>query len=302
MEKQGLPEIEDLYKQIMLTNKVVWGNKLRRPEIEKWLSNFTGEVQSKETEQHIALWLLANFVLYNDYEIHYLCKTLFNELIHKISSKISPKAKNLELEINNYLNRIVFYCAGKPSESGEFILYHFRAVNNIPIICFLTQPDIIPDGKDIIAFIDDNTLSGSQFEKFLTDHQKHFSTYSEKILLTFISTSDAKNRLTSLGIEVLSCVELDDRSKCFSKNSDIFHNYQSVLVQAKTIAEHYGKKIKPSIPLGFDNGQFTYGFYYNIPNNSLPIFWATTNGWFPIIKRLDKNYKKKFIYDFERFI
>ena len=36
------------------------------------------------------------------------------------------------------------------------------------------------------------------------------------------------------------------------------------------------------------NGQYCFGFSYNIPNNSLPIFWSSSNGWKPIFYRKEK--------------
>ena len=54
---------------------------------------------------------------------------------------------------------------------------------------------------------------------------------------------------------------------------------------AKKMCKYYGQRIDPRNPLGFRNGQFLFGFYYNIPNNVLPIFWGNVNGWVPLFER-----------------
>ncbi|MDR2409621.1 MAG: hypothetical protein LBE13_16135, partial [Bacteroidales bacterium] len=62
------------------------------------------------------------------------------------------------------------------------------------------------------------------------------------------------------------------------------------------------KKIGVTDPLGYKDGEYAFGFYYNTPDNSLPIFWGQKNGWLPILKRYHKNYRiKKYLHN-ERFI
>jgi hypothetical protein len=43
---------------------------------------------------------------------------------------------------------------------------------------------------------------------------------------------------------------------------------------------------------GYADGQLSLGFFYNIPNNTLPIFWAESNDWKPIFKRYSKVYTR----------
>ena len=57
---------------------------------------------------------------------------------------------------------------------------------------------------------------------------------------------------------------------------------------AKELAEEYGKRIEPKKPLGHNNGEYSFGMFYNIPNNSLPIFWSDKNEWHPIFLRKEK--------------
>ena len=62
------------------------------------------------------------------------------------------------------------------------------------------------------------------------------------------------------------------------------------------------EKIDSENPLGYKNGEYAFGFFYNTPDNTLPIFWGTNNGWCPIFKRYDKNYKRKNLEINERFL
>ena len=51
-------------------------------------------------------------------------------------------------------------------------------------------------------------------------------------------------------------------------------------------AEAYMK----SHPLGFADGQHLFGFYYNTPDNTLPIFWCKSPNWSPAFVRYGKVY------------
>ena len=62
---------------------------------------------------------------------------------------------------------------------------------------------------------------------------------------------------------------------------------------AYEIMKGYGERIAPSMPLGFDDGQYAIAFRHNTPNNSLPIFWSDRNDWFPIMKRKESPMKGK---------
>lgn len=52
------------------------------------------------------------------------------------------------------------------------------------------------------------------------------------------------------------------------------------------VAETYMK----SYPLGFANGQYMFGFYYNTPDNTLPIFCCESSNWSPAFVRYGKIY------------
>ena len=81
-----LPSEDELLQQIMLTANVVWLNQLSRRQIDEWLSNFTGTVYDPMYERRLALWLLANFVYYNEQEVRNLCRVLYREFLRNVFS------------------------------------------------------------------------------------------------------------------------------------------------------------------------------------------------------------------------
>jgi hypothetical protein len=300
-----LPSEEDLKRQIMLTSAIVWKHELTEQEIEKWLSNFKGEVFSNSEERKLALWLLANFVYYNNEEVIHLCKTLYRDFIHRMLSERQDRVGDVKSTIREILDTSRFYYTGRPGESGAFVLYLFRQGNGLPLDNFIYHPDELPQEISTIVFLDDVTLSDgakSQAASYIEEAKnKHFKN-KMSVLLTFIATNKAIQYLEKKGIKVISCIVLDERNKCFSHESNVFHYFHDQLDNCKIFAKHYGSKVRPLSPLGYNNCQFMFGFFYNTPDNTLPIFWAENNGWYPIIKRYDKNYAKGKYIELERFV
>ena len=76
------------------------------------------------------------------------------------------------------------------------------------------------------------------------------------------------------------------------------------------MSEYYGKKIMAifsdiymkEFPLGYNHDQQMLGFYYNTPDNTLPIFWCDEN-WISVFLRYNKIYGKgKVEFDDEQYI
>jgi hypothetical protein len=288
-----LPTENEMLRQIRVTGEAAWQNRISRPQVEGWLSNFTGEVFSAEYERRMALWMLCNFVFYNQNEVRHLCETAFRELLHYTLSTLPPQDKR---DWNDAAGRMLdntrFYHSGRPGESGGFVLYFFRQVNRLGVRHFLTQPDKLPPSVDTVVFVDDVVLSGRQATPYLNRATAAYDENKRKILLVFFSTDEAEDLLKQNDITVISCIKLHGRSKCFSDDSIVFVNHPLHRNSCKAIAEAYGEKIMPAHPLGYDDGQYAFGFYYNTPDNTLPIFWAEHEGWIPIMKRYEKKYGK----------
>jgi hypothetical protein len=291
---------KELIAQIVHISATVWKHQLSQKHINSWLANFKGEVLSIQEEKIVALWLLTNFVYYNEDEVRHLCKVLYREFIHQhLLSKGTTEIDDPSF-INDLFLKFKFYYLGKASESGGFILYLFRQINDIPLRYFLENFNPKTESAENIIFIDDVTLTADESSQAYIFF-KDVKCAGQKTLLTLIATKDAIINLQSIGVNVIATIVLDETSKCFSSNCDIFHNRESFITVCKEMVEHYGSKIEPTRPLGYKDGQFAFAFFYNCPDNTLPIFWSENNGWSPIVKRYDKNYRPKY-YEHETFI
>lgn len=251
--------------------------------ISAWLDNFQGEVFAQEDEQRAALWLLSNYTHYNEKEVNHLCRTLYKKFIHAYTTDNSLTEKTLLENMKNFC----YLPLGAPSESGGFIAYQFRKQAKIGIDRFFFPTDSENISGSTSIFIDDVTLSATQAKEPIIDFVRNHS-FDSVYLLTLISSNAAEKELSKSGIKTISCIEIDDRTKCFSHQSILFHKFPDLLEPIKELCMYYGNKVFSSYPLGYKDGQYLFGFFYNTPNNTLPIFWSNKNGWVPIFERKEK--------------
>ena len=288
------PETKTMMDFLKKTFEKSWKVELDIENVILWLENFSGKIHAKDVEQRLALWMLCNFTYYNEIEVKHLCSVLFKNFVHQLI--IDNNFTDVE-KIKNGIDECYFTSIGSAGESGGLMLYHFRQEANLSIDRFFFPTTLNTSDNDIIVCIDDVMLSGGTASRFFYKILENLK--CKKIYyLTLITCEEAITKLENLGVSVIYCASLDNRNKIFSDESLCFYKFHSLKGAARTMAETYGKDLEPQNPLGYKDGQYSFGFYYNIPNNSLPIFWSSNN-WNPILQRKEKlqnvsNYKREF--------
>ena len=275
------------------TCETAWRLELSRADVDDWLSNFSGDVHPRAYERQLALWLLLNFVYYNYDEVMHLSRVLYRQFLHNHLERQSfHSGAEVRLAATELLRRVLFYQLGRPGESGGFILYLFRQANSLPISNFVTSRDRTPDKIDTVVFVDDACLSGSQAQKYLK-HQTQDFKEANRALLTLVATPEATELLRAENTTVLAAHSIDERSKCFSPKANLFAGYQHHQSAARELALQYGARACPAKPLGYNGDAYAFGFFYNTPDNTLPIFWSDQGGWRPIMRRYEKKYTNR---------
>lgn len=279
------PTIDTMISILHKTIENSWKINIDFSEIEAWQKNFTGKVYSMDDERRLALWLLCNFTFYSIEDVNHLCKILYKKFIHDLAVR---NKFTTQQEIEEELKKVCFSSIGSASESGGLLLYHFRQEANLSLDRFFYPTSFTSSKDNTLVFIDDATLSGGTG---LRNFYNQLSSVPNKHIyyLTIIASEEAVKRLNEKGITVLYCSLVDDRHKCFTENSMTFHMFSELREYTMKIADTYGKAIvePPTESLGYKNGQYNFGFYYNTPNNTLPIFWSNKN-WTPIFSRKEK--------------
>lgn len=285
-----------LRKIIRNTSVVAWKNEISDGQVEKWLQNFNGSFFADViNERKLALWLLAHFTYYTYGDVRFLCKNLFNKYLH-IKLKNCDDS-NLEDKIKEIIQETVFVGLGNDSESGNNILYYFRQENQLSKKRFEISADKIYKN---LVYIDDVTMSGEQAADYIKSRNlKADNTY----VAIMIASDGVETSLhdEGLSVEVISSMTLDEREKAFSESAYVFSDKRIVKIKpiAKEFCEYYGKVAMQGWgymckhPLGYKDGQYLFGFEYNTPDNTLPIFWGSNEEWCPLFKRYQKIYEEE---------
>lgn len=273
----------DLVEKIKRISLAAWNGQLEILTLQSWLSNFRGEyLNNLVAEQNLALWLVQHFVFYTDKDIRSLSVNLWWKYIHFLLDRFERngfmKENSIDEKRNYILKKTVIQPLGNCAGSGTNVCYFFRQANGL-------DKSMFDMGKEkeyeFLVLADDATISGFQTAENLGAYK---TIDKEKFVLTFISTQKARSHISD-SAHIISSIELDEKSQCFSNSSYVFSRHQNWANIAKKMCQYYGKKIDPHNPIGFRRGGYLFGFYYNIPNNTLPIFWGTLGGWTPLFNR-----------------
>jgi len=318
-------ELDDrLKRKIEVLASQAWDNRLKWPDVQEWLQNFTGEYYSVEVERSHAIFLLSQVMFFGQDLLREMLKSVYENLYrHPIITKIRQDNNNtldedfIEARFVEELAATRFLGVGNPSESGPHLLYYFRQVNDLPKDLFIDSGDIYTivrqpdDSIEVVqaeatvkryVFIDDLLGSGSQISSYLTEKLNEISQFSgaESYYYSLFATTkglEAARGATLFGAHASCVYELDESFRCFSERSRTFASIPRELSFdiAKAMASGYGNKLVNSDrdALGYKDGQLLISFLHNTPNNSLPILWfdvPKSASWKPVFKRFDKKY------------
>ncbi|MFS0600870.1 hypothetical protein [Peribacillus frigoritolerans] len=230
-------------------------------------------------------------------------KDIASEIFSKIQYYDSEAVKNfcklgfIEWQVKNKTNteKTLFIPLGLSGKSGQMVGYFFRTANSISESKLknqvsLTLSDI--SGFDHIVFLDDFTGTGNQFlrnntVKFaIRNRASLLASRKKAATLTFISliaTEEAiKNIETNSPIKVIAP---HIRRRAYATDDDEFIEFNSKY--GSGLFRNRGRDCF----LGWGDVGETIIFFYNVPNNTLPILWSgayssvTKKNWIPLFNR-----------------
>lgn len=316
------PELEH---QLRSLAEQAWDDEVKWPEIEAWAKNFKGSTCDPADEQNHALFALTRFTYFGRRLVKEMLHSLYRDhfqapLMQRIRRNLGgiKDVARIEELYKSELSATRFVSVGNPSESSAHLLYYFRQVNYLSKSLFgdfsqvfstnISKSDVgslvslVPRERNVsrVVFFDDLVGSGTQISRYLGDHLPKIRSGKLGIDLRFMSLFATTQGLARLNSQFLfdekasALFELDDTFKVFDVNSRSLASAPEWFEKnkLKTLAEYYGKALRPASPMGYKNGQLLLGFSHNTPNNTLPIFWDEGNkiAWNPIFIRFDKKY------------
>ena len=312
MTDAGIQEQKNLEAKIKILNETLWDNRALKPDLEKWLANF-----SDEKEQLHALYLLSKFIYFGAVPMKKLLKSLYHDLykypiidcIRRNNNDTLDKAI-IEPAFKIKENNTRFLGVGNPSESGAHLLYFFRQENKLSKKLFIYTDEVIdrngttehlhfPNVKHYV-FIDDFCGSGSQattdtnIKRCVSNLKRLSADIKISYLMLFATTNGIETvRNSGLYDYVEAVIELDNTYKCFDEKSRLFPIKDGFLFEKDFTREFCFRLGRPLIQsilekeipkdkleeysdyaaLGWGDCQLLLGFYHNTPDNTLPIIW-----------------------------
>jgi len=290
---------KEIYNLIINYNKYIWEERLSKEGIVEWFKNFRGNVIDVDKEQEIALDLLSNFVYYNEDELKYLCRNSFIMFKQaKIKDFLSEGylMKDVELLFEEFLDKCKFTHIGRPSESGCYMLYHFRHVNSLSLARFLERWNEITVNIESLILVDDFLGTGDTAIRFwsspiIQEIIKNYSSLKFYYIVLIALERGMKEVEKNTNLKVICPQIFDEEHRVFSDRSFVFPE-KGKRDLARQICEKYGGNLEgKKYALGYKDSEALLGLHHNIPNNTLPIIWSDKKGWFPLFHRERKVYR-----------
>lgn len=244
-------------------------------KVQQWIDQFNND-KDKDTASKI----FSKIQYYDSEAVKNFCKLSF------IEWQIKQKTE---------INKTLFIPLGSSGKSGQMIGYLFRTANSIPESKIKNQEAVTRNdisNYDQIVFLDDFTGTGNQFlnnstVKFVIRNRSWLLTNQKKAAkLSFISLVAMEKAIENIQekapVEVISP---HVRRRAYASN-----NYEFIEFNLKYGSGLFRKKDK-DLYLGWGDVGETIIFFYNVPNNTLPILWSgayskvTKQKWIPLFKR-----------------
>jgi hypothetical protein len=295
---QSDPKKNQLFESIMKKNEVEW-QKFNGPnEIFQWLQNF-----SDDEEIYLALILAEKIMYYTDMRIKYLWKLIISNRVKQYlidALFMDNLPTDIDRWFEDYLrSECVFVGYGRAGKSGQSMVYTFKQSHGIKDLVYMEETEFIHFGNDLgakqfVFFIDDFVGSGNQAKdewnatlngKSFNDVHIQFPNLNF-IYLALAGYSKGKEEIEkNTPVKVILGEELNETFMCFSDCSAIYLN-PSERAKAKEVMTARGK-ILYKYPLGYDNLELAIAFRHNTPNNTLPVIWKRSEGWYPLFERVE---------------
>jgi hypothetical protein len=297
---------EDLKDKIKVMSQTIWEGKANGPQIDTWLSNFTGQVIDIATERRHALYWLSRYMYYGVREVEALLRAIYLDLFRYPLIEAARKKNGdtrdqilLSRLFNEELSRTRFLPFGGMAKSGAMLLYHFRHITGLSEELFAAvegveakKPECTPPTATRYVFIDDLLGSGDQassyMKRFVAPIRDAYGSSVEISYFVMFATEAGVNLLRASHKELdrIEAVHvLDDSFKCFDSDTRYYPAFGLDSATGKSIASLYGSRVDPH-PLGYKDSQLLLGFFYNTPDNTLPVIWSRGSSWKPIFGRL----------------
>lgn len=235
-------------------------------EYERWLAQFP------PPDQRFAEKLASAFRYYSLRRMNAALRKLFNLILD--STKVAKE-------------KLRFIPVGYVAKSGSAIAYFFRKQNKLQEDSFLTSNDVAIFEREpelVPVLIDDFVGSGHQGRHVVDELCNAAPHFSGRLVFASVIGLESGIGLLRQNARVVPVVAdlITNAELAFADPSQLFPDPED-RAAALEFAERYGRRLFPKHSLGYARSQGLVGFFYSTPNNTLPVFWSSEDGWLPLL-------------------
>lgn len=133
-----------------------------------------------------------------------------------------------------------------------------------------------------LVFVDDFSGTGTTFKKWWNNVESLvLPLNTANFYAVLVLNEKADLELSKQGSKVFSVVDLDSGADVLSKSNSQFSEQEKTHLLGHCVRTGCSQEYEK----GFGNCGLLIAFTHGCPNNSLPILWYETNGWWPLFKR-----------------
>ena len=242
-----------------------FGANITDSEIEAWLGQFEPD------ERPLIARLLDGFIYLN-----------FN----RTRSLAIELCDQLRLKLGDAFAKAWYLSMGGPAKSGGLVAYFYRTLNQISSDRFLSYMAVGEQVRagDPVVMLDDLLASGHQA---LSEWKRDGNLFHghPTFLATLVSCETGRTFVEERSeLESISALHLNRSDEPLASTSTLFPD-MAERDRLRNILEKYGRALSPTNPLGYSGSGLLLAFEHSTPDNSLPIFWAATAEWKPLLAK-----------------
>ncbi len=294
----NLPNHADAFTESVKTNSKklielgLWDMKLTR--LEGWLNQFIGG-----EEQFFAACILSRVIFRNRQQFESGLRSLFRSNLNGVFCSHQPDHHLLERLLTQpdpKIRLVPVICEDDPpTKSGPLVMRRLQRILKIEpsYMCWPWQIKEDPSIEQVI-FVDDFLGSGTQFklffEKWGFDSLPQCKKYFYAPVVAHVKGLNYLEHELPV-VEVVSAEILNESHNFFSDKvwNQLSKNQISAADAENWYKTFFYTRINTSSEdmahLGFSNMGLTFGFSHSTPDNSLPIIWANSSSWQPLLER-----------------
>ncbi|UUC48220.1 ATP-binding protein [Pseudomonas citronellolis] len=265
------------------------GAEITATSVRAWLEQF-----ENNQEKRSVFTLLSNIKFYGELlireKLSIIHETIRRRLIHQLK-----QGERLRKDI-------IISCFGTADKSGSSYVRMYASENgitshNVKSISEIKKTISNDNSIQAIVFIDDIVATGDTIKTALDNlNSECGEILKERNILVVVGVicglSSGLTKLeefTTSGVLKFETIVhssdiLAESDKAFSTSACYFSS-MGELMFAKATARKYGAILQNRHPLGYGDSELLVVFKDNCPNNTLPIFWASSQNWTPLFKR-----------------